>query len=80
MVINSVPENLKQCDTSRLTYMKGRMDIRTDVWMVDDVMVIKPNFLALMGYQYFLSYGAPRSSAIKYMRSFFITGIWIVLI
>ena len=41
--------------------MKGRTDGRT----VDDVMVIKPNFLASMGYQYFLSYGAPcvRSSA-----------------
>ena len=26
---------------------------------VDDVMAIKPNFLTSMGYQYFLSYGAP---------------------
>ena len=35
---------------------------------VDDVMAIKPNFLASMGYQYFLSYGAPRarSSAMNY--------------
>jgi len=37
--------------------MKGRTDVRT----VDDVMAIKPNFLASMGYQYFLSYGAPRA-------------------
>ena len=35
------------------------MDGRT----VDDVMAIKPNFLALMGYQYFLSFGAPRARA-----------------
>ena len=27
--------------------------------MVHDVMAIKPNFLASMGYQYFVSYGAP---------------------
>ena len=39
-----------------LAYMKGRTDGRT----VDDVMAIKPNFLASMGYQYFLSYGALR--------------------
>ena len=50
---------------------KGRTDIQTYVWMVDDVMPIKPIFLASMGYQYSLSYGAPlaglwgaRSSAI----------------
>ena len=34
------------------------MDVCTYVGMVDDVMAIKPNFLALMGYRYFLSYGA----------------------
>ena len=67
MVINSVPANLLQCDVSRLTYKKGRTDGRTyghtDVCMCvrtyvptgDDVMAIKPNFLASMGYQYFLS-------------------------
>ena len=48
--------------------MKGRTDVRTYVVrtyvrMVDDVMAIKPNFLASMGYQYFLSYGAPRARA-----------------
>ena len=37
--------------------MKGRTDGRT----VDDVMVKKPNFLASMGYQYFLSYDAARA-------------------
>ena len=43
-----------------LAYMKGRTDVRcTYVGTVDDVMAIKPNFLASMGYQYFLSYGAP---------------------
>ena len=59
---------------SRLTYMKGRTagcwgDGRTDlhmyVGMVDDVMAIKPNFLTWMGYQYFLSYGAPRTRALS---------------
>ena len=30
----------------------GRSDVRTDV---DDVMAIKPNFLALMGYHIFLT-------------------------
>ena len=30
---------------------------------IDDVMTIKPNFLAAMGYQHFLSYGAPRARA-----------------
>ena len=42
------------------------IDVRTYVGMVDDVVAIKPNFLALMGYQYFLSYGArhAQSSAI----------------
>ena len=39
--------------------MKGRTDVRT----VDDVMAIKPNFLASMGYQHFLSYGAPCACA-----------------
>ena len=29
--------------------------------MVDDIMAIKPNFLASMGYQYFVSYDAPRA-------------------
>ena len=33
-------------------------DGQTYVRTVDDVMAIKPNFLASMGYQYFLSYGA----------------------
>ena len=33
------------------------------VWTVDDVLAIKPNSLASMGYQYFLSYGAPRARA-----------------
>ena len=64
MVINSAPANLWQCDVSRLTYMKGangRMYVRTYVRTVDDVMAIKPNFLASMGYQYFLSYGARRA-------------------
>ena len=40
--------------------MKGA-DGRTDVRTVDDVVAIKSNFLASMGYQYFLSYGAPRA-------------------
>ena len=38
-----------------LAYMKGRTDVRTE----NDVMAILPNFLPSMGYQYFLSYGAP---------------------
>ena len=39
-------------------------DVRcTYVRTVDDVMAVKPNFLASMGYQYFLSYGAPRARA-----------------
>ena len=38
----------------------GRTYGRTDV---HDVMPIKPNFLASMGYQYFLSYGAPHARA-----------------
>ena len=38
----------------------GRTYGRTDV---HDVMAIKPNFLASMGYQYFLSYGAPHARA-----------------
>ena len=45
-----------------LAYMKGRTDV-THVRTVDDVMAIKPNFLASMGYQYFLSHGAPRARA-----------------
>ena len=45
-----------------LAYMKGRTDVRcTYVRTVDDVMAIKPNFLASMGYQYFLRYGALRA-------------------
>ena len=47
-----------------LAYMKGRTDVRcTYVRTVDDVMAIKPNFLASMGYQYFLRYGAPHARA-----------------
>ena len=43
-----------------LAYMKGRTDVRcTYVRTADEVMAIKPNFLASMGYQYFPSYGAP---------------------
>ena len=38
-----------------------RTDVRTYIRTVDDVMAIKLNFLASMGYQYFLSYGAPRA-------------------
>ena len=38
-----------------LAYMKGQTDVRTE----NDVMAILPNFLPSMGYQYFLSYGAP---------------------
>ena len=40
------------------TYVRTYV-VRTYVRTVDDVMAIKPNFLASMGYQYFLSYGAP---------------------
>ena len=39
--------------------MNLRTYVRTYVRTVDDIMAIKPNFLASMGYQYFLSYGAP---------------------
>ena len=46
-----------------LTYMKARTDVRTYVRTVDDVMSIKPNFLASMVYQYFLRYGAPKARA-----------------
>ena len=35
----------------------GRTYVRTE----NDVMAILPNFLPSMGYQYFLSYGAPRA-------------------
>ena len=35
-----------------LAYMKGWMDVRTDV---HDVMAMKPNFLTSMGYHIFLS-------------------------
>ena len=42
-----------------LAYMKGRTDVRTE----NDVMAILPNFLSSMGYQYLLSYGAPRARA-----------------
>ena len=34
-------------------------DVRTE----NDVMAILPNFLPSMGYQYFLSYGAPHARA-----------------
>ena len=34
-------------------------DVRTE----NDVMAILPNFLPSMGYQYFLSYGSPRTRA-----------------
>ena len=44
-----------------LTYMKLRTYVRT----VDDVITIKPNLLASMGYQYFLSYGAPLLAVVK---------------
>ena len=51
-------------------------DGRTYVWTIDDVMAIKPNFLAAMGYQYFLSYGArrARSSAKKETFAFLLGG------
>ena len=54
--------------------MKGRTDVRTDVRCtyvrtVDDVMAIKLNFLESMGYQYFLSYGAPRVRAFGARRA-----------
>ena len=39
----------------------GRTYGRTYVRTVVDVMAIKPNFLASMGYQCFLSYGPPRA-------------------
>ena len=42
-----------------LAYMKERTDVRTE----NDVMAILSNFLPSMGYQYFLSYGAPRARA-----------------
>ena len=48
-----------------LAYMKGRTDVRTE----NDVMAILPNFLPSMGYQYFLSYGAPRARAFAFMIS-----------
>ena len=41
------------------TYL--HMYVWTYVRTVDDVMAIKPNFLALIGYQYFLIYGALRA-------------------
>ena len=37
-------------------------DGRTDE---NDVMAILPSFLPSMGYQYFLSYGAPRARAFR---------------
>ena len=50
MVINSAPANCA-CDVSRLSYMMGRTDGRTNERTVDDVMAIESNVL-----QYFLSY------------------------
>ena len=47
--------------------MKGRTDGPT----VDDVMAIKPNFPASMGYQYFLSYGAPRARGAPLLQQLF---------
>ena len=51
-------------------------DGRTHVRTIDDAMAIKPNFLAAMGYQYFLSYGArrARSSAKKETLAFLLGG------
>ena len=43
---------------------------------VDDVMAIKPNFLASMGYQYFLSYDALRAE----LRYYIIIIIIIIII
>ena len=37
---------------------------RADVQTENGVMAILPNFLPRMGYQYFLSYGAPRTRAV----------------
>ena len=46
-----------------LVYMEGWTDVRTDVRtyvrVVDDVMAIKPRFLASMGYHIFLSMELP---------------------
>ena len=43
------------------------MDVRdvTDVRTVDDVIVIKPKFLASIGCHIFLTYGAPRGAPLK---------------
>ena len=46
----------------------GPTYVRTYVRTVDDFMAIKPNFLASMGYQYFLSYGAPRARSSATMQ------------
>ena len=40
---------------------------------IDDVMAIKPKFLASMGYHIFFNYGAPRS------YEFRVDSIWITL-
>ena len=42
----------------------------TYVRTVDDVMVIKPNFLASMGYQYFLSYLGARGAPLIIIPTF----------
>ena len=58
-----------------LAYMKGRTDVPcTYVRTFHDVMAIKPNFLASMGYQYFLSYGAPRARGAPLKNSVLICG------
>ena len=49
--------------------MYERTYVGTYVRKVDDVMAIKPNFLASMGYQYFLSYGALRARSSAKMRT-----------
>ena len=64
MVINSA--HTKLVTVRRFTFdLHEGADGRTYVRTVDDVMAIKPNFLASMGYQYFLRYGAPRSAKIS---------------
>ena len=50
--------------TYGLTYVYVRTYVRT----IDDVMAIKPNLLASMGYQYFLSYDAVHENSIINIR------------
>ena len=45
----------------------GRTYVRTE----NDVMAILANFLASMGYKYFLSYGAPRARAKAELRYYY---------